>query len=302
MVAVVAVAAGIAVVKSNGILSHRYTGGTARPPATASPVRVPSGTRETRAEAGAVPSSDSDVATLTADFAQLQSGIDATIGLAIAPAGASTSVVTLGQWTVGPAWSTIKVPLVIAALRKYNPPQVTEAMRAAITHSDNAAAESIWEGLGEPVIAAHTVEQVLIEAGDPTTVEARKIRPQFTAFGQTRWSLKDQIRFAAFAACDDRDVPVRALMGQIEQDQRWGLGVIPNAQFKGGWGPAEAGNYLVRQFGFVTNPSSGGRVSVVAVAVQPASGSFADGTAEMTKIGRWLNDHIAMLPAGQCGR
>jgi len=43
-------------------------------------------------------------------------------------------------------------------------------------------------------------------------------------------------------------------------------------------------------------------VSVVAVAVEPASGSFADGTADLTKMGNWLNEHIAMLPAGQCGR
>jgi hypothetical protein len=235
---------------------------------------------------------------LIADFARLQSAIDGTIGLAIAPAGNAASAISLGHWTIGPAWSTIKVPLVIAAMRQDDSSQVNEAMREAVTKSDNAAAESIWEGLGDAVTAAHTVEKVLIEAGDHTTVESQKKRPEFTAFGQTRWSLNAQLRFAAFAACDDRDAPVRALMGQIEQDQQWGLGVIPNAQFKGGWGPSEAGAYLVRQFGFLTNSS--GAVSVVAMAVQPASGSFADGTADLTQIGNWLRSHLAMLPAGQC--
>lgn len=237
---------------------------------------------------------------MTADFDQLQRTIDATIGLAIAPAGDGASPITLGRWTIGPAWSTIKVPLVIAALREQGSTDITAAMRAAITESDNAAAESIWEGMGDPVAAAHTVERVLREADDPTTVESRKIRPQFTAFGQTLWSLTDQIRFAAFAACDSKDAQVRALMGQIEQDQRWGLGVIPKAQFKGGWGPSESGPYLVRQFGFIANAS--GAVSVVAIAVEPGSGSFGDGTAELTTIAKWLKDRIEMLPAGQCSR
>ncbi|WP_245831222.1 serine hydrolase [Mycobacterium terramassiliense] len=251
---------------------------------------------------GANPSSSGPgAAGLAADFARLQSGIAAGIGLIIAPAGNAASPMTLGQWTIGPAWSTMKVPLVIAAMRENHSTEVSDAMRAAIVSSDNTAAESIWESLGDPAAAARAVEQVLREAGDPTPVESRTIRPQFTAFGQTLWSLADQARFATFAACDNRDAPVRALMGQIEQDQRWGLGRIPNAQFKGGWGPSEAGAYLVRQFGFVTNPSSGA-VSVVAVAVEPASGSLSDGMADLTEIGEWLNERIAMLPGGRCGR
>jgi hypothetical protein len=262
-------------------------------------MRVPASTAGAP-PAGNSPSSEAGVAALKADFARLQMEIGAKVGLAIAPAGRPNLTVTFGQWTGGPAWSTIKVPLIIAALRKNNPPQVTDAMRAAITHSDNAAAELIWQGLGEPIAAAHAVEQVLIEAGDPTPVEWRKRRPQYTAFGQTMWSLQDQVRFAAFAACDDRDEPVRALMGQIEQDQRWGLGLIPNTQFKGGWGPSEEERYLVRQFGFITDPS-GGVVSVVAMAVEPVSGSLADGTADLTKIAEWLNGHITLLPAGHCG-
>jgi len=86
-------------------------------------------------------------------------------------------------------------------------------------------------------------------------------------------------------------------MGQISGDQQWGLGTIAGTRFKGGWGPSEAGAYLVRQIGLLTVDA--GQV-VVAVAVQPQSGAFADGTAELTKIADWLRDHAATLPAGHC--
>jgi hypothetical protein len=291
--AAIVVAAGGVVVKLGGLDSLHGQTPPARPPMAA-----PGSVVDTPPRAGNAPSSGAEITTLKADFAKLQSAIDGTIGLIIAPAGNAASPVTLGQWTTGPAWSTIKVPLIIAALRENHSTEITAEMRAAIINSDNAAAESIWEGLGDPDTAAHAVEQVLVEADDHTTVESKKIRPQFTAFGQTLWSLTDQIHFAAFAACDERDAPVRALMGQIEQDQRWGLGGIPNALFKGGWGPSEEGKYLVRQFGFLTNAS--GAVTVVAMAAEPASGSLADGTADLTKIGNWLNQRIATLPAGRC--
>lgn len=291
--AVLVVAASIVVVKVSGLVAPRHPN---PPPPAATP--APGKAAQTPPPTPGTTASGPDVGLLTADFARLRSTIDGRIGLMIAPAGDAASPVTLGEWTIGPAWSTIKVPLVIAALRENHSADITDAMRAAIVESDNAAAESIWDGLGDPASAAHAVEQVLVEADDHTTVESRRIRPQFTAFGQTLWSLTAQIRFAAFAACDARDAPVRALMGQIEPDQRWGLGDIPNAEFKGGWGPSEEGSYLVRQFGFLTHGSGG--VSVVAVAVEPASGSLSDGTADITKIGEWLNKRIAMLPAGQC--
>ena len=62
----------------------------------------------------------------------------------------------------------------IAALGEQNPPAVTDSMAAAITKSDNAAAESVWEQLGDPVTAEHEVEAVLRKYGDPTTVEWRE--------------------------------------------------------------------------------------------------------------------------------
>lgn len=187
----------------------------------------------------------------------------------------------------------------MAALREQNPPQVTDAMRAAITESDNAAAEALWQGLGDPVTAGRKVDAVLRESGDPTVVQSQKVRPQFTAFGQTEWPLVQQARFTAIALCDSRNEPIFALMDQIAAHQRWGIGVIPGARFKGGWGPSRSGDYLVRQIGLLETPTG---TTAVALAAQVASGSFADGIREVTAIAHWLTAHLAALPAGQCAQ
>ncbi|MBV9334255.1 MAG: hypothetical protein JO243_00040 [Solirubrobacterales bacterium] len=236
---------------------------------------------------------------LASDFAQLQKKLHATTGIAFSAVGSGQGPMMLGDWPGGPAWSTMKVPLVITAYRAEDPPRITDAMKAAITESDNAAAESIWAGLGDPVTAAHKVEAVLRQAGDETSVEYRKVRPEYTAFGQTIWSLSNQARFTAFAVCDNRNAPIFRLMDQVEPDQSWGIGKIPGTQFKGGWGPSPTGKYLVRQIGIITAPT--GRIAV-AIAAQPASGSFADGTNDLTEMGKWITAHIGELPAGECVR
>ena len=234
---------------------------------------------------------------LAAEFGNLEKKLNATMGIAISAVGADPKQLVFGDWPSGPAWSTSKVPLTITALREENPPTVTDSMRAAITESDNAAAESIWEGLGDPVTAAHKVEAVLRKYGDPTTVEWRRLRPPFTAFGQTIWSLTNQARFTAAAVCDSSNAPIFTLMGQVESGQSWGLGVIPDTRFKGGWGPSPTGNYLVRQLGVLKTPTG---LIAVALATEPASGSFNDGTEELTEVSKWLTSHIAELPTGQC--
>ena len=237
-------------------------------------------------------------ATLAANFARLETKLHAVAGIAVSAVGNGQAPIMLGDWEHGPAWSTIKVPLIIAALRQENPPTVTDAMTAAITESDNAAAESIWASLGDPVTAARKVEAVLRQTGDSTTVQSQKVRPEFTAFGQTDWSLTDQARFTSVAVCDSANAPVFALMGRVQPDQRWGIGTVPVAQFKGGWGPSPTGSYLVRQLGVL--PAPNGRIAV-ALAAQPASGKFDDGTAALDEMASWLTAHLGALPAGQCG-
>lgn len=247
------------------------------------------------ADAGVRPG---NIAALTDDFPQLQRRVTAEIGIALTPVGGTGPVLTLGPWRSGPAWSTIKVPLVMAALRdEHPPPEVTGQMVAAITQSDNAAADAIWAGLGDAATAAHKVERVLAEAGDHTPVESTKLQPQFSAYGQTHWALSAQVRFLSSAACDRRNTPVLNLMGQIEQRQRWGLGTIAGARFKGGWGPFPSERYLVRQMGLIITPRGS---SVVAAAAEPHSGSFSDGVSALNHVAAWLSDHIVMLPSGHC--
>jgi len=235
---------------------------------------------------------------LSVDFAELQTKLHAVVGVALGAVGGAQAPILLGDWRSGPAWSTIKVPLIIAALRDENPPKVTDAMTAAIIESDNAAAESIWASLGDPVTAASKVEAVLRQTGDQTTVQSQKVRLEFSAFGQTVWSLTNQARFTSAAVCDNANAPIFALMAQVDTDQRWGIGTVSGAEFKGGWGPSPTGGYLVRQIGVLAAPN--GRIAV-ALAAQPDSGKFDDGTAALSDMATWLTAHLGELPAGRCG-
>ena len=97
-------------------------------------------------------------------FDELSGTVPATIGIAIAAAD-GTCLLSLGTWSTGVAWSTIKVPLAIAALRAGVGSR--ELVVQTITESDNAAAEELWSGLGDPVAAAQQVQAVI---ADPATV------------------------------------------------------------------------------------------------------------------------------------
>jgi hypothetical protein len=236
---------------------------------------------------------------LVADFATLQQTLNAHVGVTVHAVGSvPAEPIVLGDWQSGVAWSTSKVPLVIAALQRQDSPNITDAMTRAITESDNAAAESIWDDLGDPTQAAGAVQDVLRQYGDPTIVQSAKVRPEYTAFGQTEWSLVDQNHFMSQALCDPRNAEVFDLMGRIEDGQRWGLGTIGGAKFKGGWGPALSGSYLVRQMGVI--PTPGGQ-AVITLAAEPSSGTFSDGTEVLSRVAQWLNAHLAELPSGQCG-
>jgi hypothetical protein len=284
-----------AIVTLAAILTYRHAG--PKRPATAStqtPVPAPS---SATFSATIVPPPPA----LNADFAELENTLHAKMGVVVSAVGSGQQTMTFGDWQEGPAWSTIKVPLVIAAYRQSNPQQVTDAMKAAITESDNAAAEKLWGQLGEPTTAAQRVQQVLQDTGDPTTVESRKVRPEFTAFGQTIWSLVNQVRFTASAVCTSANDPIFNLMSQVEPSQSWGIGNtgIPGTEFKGGWGPSPSGKYLVRQIGVLTVPA--GKIAL-AIAAEPASGSFDDGTHDLDEVAKWLTDHLGSLPVGGCGR
>src|ERR1700756_4195031 len=268
---------GAAIVALTAVFTYRHTDRHV--------VVAPSSTRRLPAPAPA-PTAPATATTknpegLAAEFSQLATSLQAKMGIAISAVGDGQSATAWGDWQGGAAWAPIKVPLVIAVYRRQEPRKVTPLMKAAITESDNTAAESLWEQLGDPPTAAEQVQQVLRQTGDPTTVESRKVRPEFSAFGQTIWSLDNQVRFTASAFCDSENSPIFDLMSQVTADQNWGIGQIPGTQFKGGWGPSPSGKYLVRQIGVLTTPAG---KAAVAIAAEPASGSFEDGTRDLNQV------------------
>ncbi|WP_280491623.1 serine hydrolase [Nocardia asiatica] len=234
--------------------------------------------------------------TLAASYAELAAGVRGKLGMAIMPVGGE-QVVTFGEWTSGPAWSTMKVPLTIAALRR-NPGSSNFAASAAITQSDNAAADVLWQSLGTAQEAAQAVQAVLREGGDnKTVVPATRARSEHSAFGQAEWSLTDQVRFASRLPCLPQAERVTELMEQVVVSQRWGLGEFTGAEFKGGWGPDASGAYLVRQFGIINIPT--GQIAI-AIAVQPESGTFNDGMNVLDKLATVVSQHLDELSGGRC--
>lgn len=186
-----------------------------------------------------------------------------------------------------PAWSTIKVPIAIAAQRKGVAED--ETVSAALEQSDNDAAEALWNALGTPAEAAVAVENVLEEAdGQPDEVQTQDTRPGFSSYGQTAWTVEAQAHFAqALPGLADAE-KVNDYLKHIDPNQSWGLGHLEGAAFKGGWGPDdEDGMYLARQFGYIDRGC--GPVGI-ALAARAEDGTFESSTDLLDTIVRRLKE------------
>ena len=201
-----------------------------------------------------------------------------------------------GDTSVAP-WSTAKVPIAIAALRK--DPSLQGAMTQAIQHSDNAAAETLWGSLGSPEQAAEATSAVIREGNSSARVESQVVRPGFSSFGQSDWSLSAQADFASHLRCIRGSELVVSAMGNIGNGGGYGLGTIPGAIFKGGWGPNAAGAYGLRQFGLIPKSDGAGYVAV-AIAVESPDGSYEAGQAELTAAAEFLRSKVDTLPEAAC--
>jgi hypothetical protein len=231
---------------------------------------------------------DSPVARLRVDFERLAATVPANVGIAI---GRSDRTYTLGRWSSGVAWSTIKVPLAIAALR-CDRPRAQDLVVKAISESDNPASEQLWSLLGEPADAARRVQAVIAEGGDAATVvESNRLRRGFTAFGQTQWALDRQARFAEQLSLIPDAAAVIDLMRHLTGGQQWGLAARGIAA-KAGWGPGVRGDYLVRQFGIV--PMESGHAGV-ALAAEAHDGVFETGVEVVNTLSDWLLGHLPGL-------
>jgi hypothetical protein len=194
----------------------------------------------------------------------------------------------LGTIRGGVAWSTIKVPLALAVAARQPTALDEELIDLALTVSDNVAAYSLWERLGPPEIAGPAVQDVLVAVGDTETrVETQVLRPGFTPFGQTQWTLAAQAQLMAALPSLPYSDGIRARMRRVVPEQRWGLGVLgDDVELKGGWGPDPDGRHLVRQMGIVGSHA-------VALAAAPQDGSFESGTAMLDRLAMWLGESLA---------
>ena len=224
------------------------------------------------------------------------------VGLAITPVG-TDAVVRFGTLTTGRAWSTLKVPVSLAAER-HGGAQVPAWETKAIRASDNDAAGELWGSLGGGRSSVNAVTAVLREGHDLTTHVSSEIDGPDSYPGYTQWAVADQSRFAANLPCMAGTAHLLSLMSTVESNQDWGIRKISRTgvttAVKGGWGPVNSntGKYVVRQLGIITTQRGQVGVSMIAV---PRSGSFSDGTRMLTRMGTWLGRNVRLLPMGRCG-
>lgn len=244
----------------------------------------------------APPSAPSATGDLVADFNEIAATLPGgEVGVAIFD---GQDVTSYGSWTTGAAWSTIKVPLSIAALG-VNPTSAEPLMQRAITASDNAAADQMWNMLGDATTAAGAVNAVLQEGGDTAvSVQSQQVHPPYSPYGQTQWA-QDQAAIFAFALpCIATAAPVLDQMHSLGGNQQWGLAPFADVAAKGGWGPeASDGGYLVRQIALVTNGSGTFGASLAA---KPADGSFETGKAMLDVLGAWVERQRNDIRGGHC--
>lgn len=254
------------------------------------------------AESDESPGLITEVPPHTEPFAlRIEEAVEQTISLHGGTAGIAFSdgftEITAGDMGATAAWSTVKVPLAIAALRQ-DPAQAPNAS-AAIQWSDNAAAETLWASLGTPDQAGLAITGILREGGSNATANTTVTRSGFSPFGQTMWSPDDQARFAANLGCINGSGPVMQYMAMVEPSQSWGIGQLPAARFKGGWGPRPDGSYSIRQFGVTTDPESG-QTTALAIIVSPGSGSFIDAQGMANTLISNVQSALSLAPATPC--
>lgn len=243
------------------------------------------------------PASTRHDAELRASFARLEASLGARLGVAYAQVG-SHEVTVVGSLRTGVAWSTAKVPVSLAVLADDPTPSpgTRELIRRALRESDNGATEALFASLGTPDVAAAKTTAILRAAGVAAVVPAKRLRAGFTIPGQTQWSLAEQAEFAARLGCLDQTGLVANDLAHIADSQSWGLGRLPAARFKGGWGP-DGDGYLVRQLGVVV--LDGGPMAIAIIA-RAGDGTFDSGVVAVNRVADWAKENVVGRPVAAC--
>ena len=241
-------------------------------------------------------------ADLTAAVTDIAGKYDVQVGVSVRAAG---GVVHAGELQDLPAWSSMTVPVAVAAEQKAlqtgGGADIAGDVGAAVSASDNDAALRLRDSLGDTdEDAARYVDVVLRQAGDPTKTVADRGRSDHGGFGDDRWTLDNQVIFADRLACLTGAGPVLDAMGRVIDDHRHGAGELPGALFTGGWGADADGTYLLREFGPAGD--EGARVPFAA-AVTTADGSEATARDAMAELAQRIAPVLtgAADPAGAAG-
>ncbi|WP_448851790.1 hypothetical protein [Corynebacterium sp. 335C] len=244
---------------------------------------------------------------------ELEGEYDARIGVALSRPGAEVDADGEAVGDLGPdltgeldvdyAWSTAKVPIAVAYQRATG--EVDETVEAALTVSDNDAAAAMWDSLGGGMASRDAVDEVLADAGDHHThMQTTEDGVYNGIFGMTDWTVAGQSVMGANLLCIDGGPEVYEVMGQIAEDQSYGLGRVDGAHFKGGWAPdPETGEYLVRQLGVVPafgndGDAADGAFAGVAVAVEPEDGTYQTGMDVLDELAEVIAEHPPL--GGEC--
>lgn len=191
---------------------------------------------------------------------------------------------TAGPNTAQPAYSTMKVPVAIAALKQDHRRWYRDA-ELAVTVSDNPAMNRMANAIPTPQV------QTVLNEGRTRTANSPAYKMS------TLWSTSEQARFAANLPCVNGSGPVLEMMGRIAPHQRWGLGRLPGARFKGGWNYHGSG-YLARQFGLVRGPH--GDVAIAMTAYAP-SGGYGKATQMLNDAAADIGGQLGSFPVARCG-
>ena len=188
-----------------------------------------------------------------------------------------------GSVGVMPAWSTIKVPIAVAAQEycEYDDETLQDLTSASIEWSDNDSATSLWTCIGPDEEASRIVGEEISKGGMSVEVEPY--------FGTTPWPVPAQARYAHHLGSLPDNHPVITEMHKIDPEHSYGLGTIDGLPFKGGWSDADDGSWHSRQLGFTTVDD---KIYGIAIAARSVDGSEADCQEALGEIAGFLGDAL----------
>lgn len=176
-------------------------------------------------------------AELRSVVADVESEYDVQAGVSVADRQGTFNAGLRGE---EPAWSTVKVPIAIAALRDEASPELVDL---AIRESDNDAAYALWSHVRWTEGDAGSAVKALLKEYDSSGEFEEP-------FGYSTWLLEEQAKFGAHLPCIPEAAQVYDAMDDIVEWQDNGLDRLPHTRAKGGWGLSEEDNgYTHRQIG-----------------------------------------------------